>query len=135
MRLVIVAVSDVGRSHEQREWIFLLGIQETSLCHFFDLLHSLPSMTAQIEVFLVTPQNGRPCFHHRLGQHVVQVHHLFSSTIAHHHEQAALSCLHASFHERANAAVHLLAHRRNGNHTKWPSARRRLLPIERQTQL
>ena len=60
MRLLVVAVADVGRSHKQLEGVVLVDVQVSRLDFLLQLPHALLAMTAEAQVLFVAPQDAGP---------------------------------------------------------------------------
>ena len=103
LSVLVVRVLDVRARHEEREGVLILGVHQPARHHLLDLLHSLFLVRGEVELLLVAPQHVGAGLHHRLAEHVVQVHNLLSRAIAHDHEQRPLVELDAILHQRPNA--------------------------------
>lgn len=110
MGVCVVAVADGGGGNEEGKGILLVGVEQATLGHFFDLAHSLFAVTAEVEVVFVAPKDRGACFDDSFGEEVVEVDNLIPALVADDDKQGALAGLDAVLHEGANARVDFLPH-------------------------
>jgi hypothetical protein len=78
----IVAVADGGGGDEEGKGILLVGVEQATLGHFFDLAHSLLAVTAEVEVIFVAPEDRGAGFDDSFGEEIVEVNNLVPALVA-----------------------------------------------------
>ena len=110
MRVVVIAVADVRRRHKQRERVLLLRVQQSSLAHLLDLLHTLLPVRRQVQVRLVHPEHRRAGLDDRLAEHEVKIHYLLPALVADDDEQGPMVRQDGILNQRPDTTVDLLPH-------------------------
>ncbi|RNA28999.1 hypothetical protein BpHYR1_052339 [Brachionus plicatilis] len=90
VRLVVVAVSDVGGGDEELERVVVVHVQFAAFDFFLDLFHALFAVRRKAELFFVAPEHVGPGLDLRFGQHVMQDDALVARLVADHHEHRAV---------------------------------------------
>ena len=73
---LVVAVADFGGSNKELKGVVFFWVEKALFFHGLDLIDSFFAVRAEAEFVLVAPQHGGPRLDGRLGENVVQIHHL-----------------------------------------------------------
>jgi len=87
VRLVVVAVADVGGGDEELKGVVLFDVEFTDFDLVLDGLHALLAVGGEAELFLVAPEDGGTRLYGGLGEHVVEDDALVAAFVAYYDEE------------------------------------------------